>query len=80
MGLGTTVVKRSVTIDGHKTSVSLEDAFWEGLKKIAEEQRSGVSKMVEKINSSRDHGNLCSAIRVYVLRHFQESNPADQAD
>jgi len=61
------IVKRSVIIDGHKTSVSLEDAFWSHLKDIAHAQRATLSKLVAKIDETRQHGNLSSAIRLFVL-------------
>jgi predicted DNA-binding ribbon-helix-helix protein len=63
------VVKRSVVICGHKTSVSLEDAFWGRLKKIADEQSETLSKLVAAIDETRQNGNLSSAIRVFVLEH-----------
>jgi len=60
------IVKRSIVIAGHKTSVSLEDAFWEGLKEIAGERHMSSSDLVAAIDSER-HGNLSSAIRLFVL-------------
>jgi predicted DNA-binding ribbon-helix-helix protein len=65
------VVKRSIVIDGHKTSVSLEDAFWDHLKEIAHVQRVTLSKLVAKIDKTRQHNNLSSAIRLFVLEHFR---------
>jgi predicted DNA-binding ribbon-helix-helix protein len=65
------VVKRSIVIAGHKTSVSLEDAFWKGLKDIATAQHVTLSDLVAAIDTQRRHGNLSSAIRLYVLDHFQ---------
>jgi predicted DNA-binding ribbon-helix-helix protein len=65
------VVKRSIVIDGHKTSVSLEDAFWSDLKEIAHVQRVTLSKLVAKIDETRQHGNLSSAIRLFVFEHFR---------
>jgi predicted DNA-binding ribbon-helix-helix protein len=61
------VVKRSVVINGHKTSVSLEDAFWTGLKEIAQIDGLTLSSEVGVIDQGRDHGNLSSAIRLFVL-------------
>ena len=61
------VIKRSVMIDGHKTSVSLEDAFWSGLKQIARAQQATLSKTVAEIDKARQRGNLSSAIRLFVL-------------
>ena len=61
------IVKRSVDIDGHKTSVSLEDAFWSDLKEIAYMQRATLSKVLTEIDKGRRQGNLSSAIRVFVF-------------
>ena len=65
------VIKRSIVIAGHKTSVSLEDAFWRGLKEIALDRRTTLSDLVAGIDSERPHGNLSSAIRLFVLDHYQ---------
>jgi len=65
------VVKRSIVIAGHKTSVSLEDAFWRGLKEIAVNRQITLSELVAAIDSERQHGNLSSAIRLFVLDHYQ---------
>ncbi len=77
------VVKRSIVIAGHKTSVSLEDAFWKALKEIALGRRATLSDLVAAIDSERRHGNLSSAIRLFVLDHYRtrtvvraESRPA----
>jgi predicted DNA-binding ribbon-helix-helix protein len=64
------IVKRSIVIDGHKTSVSLEDAFWEGLKEIAKAKRKTLSELVGGIDTNRKHGNLSSALRLFVLDHY----------
>jgi predicted DNA-binding ribbon-helix-helix protein len=65
------VVKRSIVIAGHKTSVSLEDAFWKGLKEIAGTRDMTLSELVAFIDSERQHGNLSSAIRLFVLDHYR---------
>jgi predicted DNA-binding ribbon-helix-helix protein len=65
------VVKRSIVIAGHKTSVSLEDAFWKGLKEIADQNGQTLSELVASIDSQRKHGNLSSAIRLFVLDHYR---------
>ncbi len=65
------VVKRSIVLSGHKTSVSLEDAFWRGLKDIATTRRMTLSDLVGRIDSERKHGNLSSAIRLFVLDHYR---------
>lgn len=63
------VIKRSIVIAGHKTSVSLEDAFWQELKRIAGHQRTTLSSVVSGIDTQRSQGNLSSAIRLFVLEH-----------
>ena len=65
------VVKRSIVLAGHKTSVSLEDAFWQGLKEIAGGRNMKLSELVDAIDSEREHGNLSSAIRLFVLSTYQ---------
>ena len=75
-----TVVKRSIVLAGHKTSVSLEDPFWEGLKEIAKDQRKTLSDLVGSIDTNRERANLSSALRLFVLNHYQAqaaSNPRD---
>jgi predicted DNA-binding ribbon-helix-helix protein len=68
------VIKRSIVIAGHKTSVSLEDAFWKGLKDIAVGRRTTLSDLVAAIDTGRRHGNLSSAIRLFVLDYFKAHN------
>ncbi len=70
------VVKRSIVIAGHKTSVSLEDAFWEALKEIASTRDVTLSEVVANIDALRNQGNLSSAIRLYVLDHFRAPRAA----
>jgi predicted DNA-binding ribbon-helix-helix protein len=65
------VVKRSIVIAGHKTSVSLEDAFWKSLKEIAGDRDITLSDLVAAIDTDRRHGNLSSAIRLFVLDHYR---------
>jgi predicted DNA-binding ribbon-helix-helix protein len=68
------VQKRSVVIDGHKTSISLEETFWGDLKDIAHSQQTTLSKLVTQIDQTRqqsEQGNLSSAIRLYVLEHIR---------
>ena len=71
------VLKRSVVIDGHKTSISLEDAFWSDLKEIAYRQQATVSKLVTQIDETRQQINLSSAIRLYVLEHIRTHGKND---
>lgn len=65
------VVKRSIVIAGHKTSVSLEDEFWSGLKEIAAAREETLSDLVSGIDTGRSGGNLSSAIRLFVLGHYR---------
>jgi predicted DNA-binding ribbon-helix-helix protein len=65
------VIKRSIVIAGHKTSVSVEDAFWKGLKEIAIGRNKTLSDLVAEIDTGRPHGNLSSAIRLFVLDHYR---------
>ena len=73
------VTKRSIVIGGHKTSVSLEEAFWKGLKEIAADRRLTLSDMVSVIDSERANGNLSSAIRLFVLDHYRGRTGAPTA-
>ena len=66
------VVKRSTVVAGHKTSVSLEDAFWKVLKDIASERDMTLSDLVGAIDAKRQQGNLSSAIRLFVLDFYRE--------
>ena len=66
------VIKRSVVVRGHKTSISLEDAFWGGLKEIAQAQGATVTQTVTQIDETRQQGNLSSAIRLFVLDHVRD--------
>lgn len=65
------VVKRSVVVGGHKTSVSLEDAFWTSLKDIATRRGLTLSTQIDAIDRTRKTSNLSSAIRLFVLDHFR---------
>jgi predicted DNA-binding ribbon-helix-helix protein len=64
------VVKRSVVLAGHKTSVSLEDAFWERLKDIAKSRRMALCDLISRIDVDCEHGNLSSALRLFVFNHY----------
>ena len=65
------VVKRSIVVGGHKTSVSLEEAFWNGMKEISGQRGMTLSEVVGEIDTNRQQGNLSSAIRLFVLDHFK---------
>ena len=65
-------IKRSVTIAGHRTSLSIEPPFWDGLKELACSQKISVNELVRRIDAERGgEGNLSSAVRIYVFEHFR---------
>jgi len=66
------VSKRSVVIAGHKTSVSLEDEFWNGLKQIARSRGMTVTELIAAIDGNRQRANLSSAIRLFVLGFYRD--------
>jgi predicted DNA-binding ribbon-helix-helix protein len=63
--------KRNVVLSGRKTSVSVEDEFWRGLKEIAFARNTKLGILVSEIDSTRQHANLSSAIRLFVLDFYQ---------
>jgi predicted DNA-binding ribbon-helix-helix protein len=65
------VVKRSIVVGRHKTSISIEDAFWSGMKDISGERGNTLSELVTEIDGNRQQGNLSSAIRLFVLDHYK---------
>ena len=67
----TTVKKRSVVVAGHRTSVSLEFAFWDTLRELAAARGRTINQLVSEIDTGRT-GNLSSAIRVYVLNALRQ--------
>ncbi|HEY4344664.1 MAG TPA: ribbon-helix-helix domain-containing protein [Parvibaculum sp.] len=70
-------IKRSVTISGHRTSISLERPFWDALKEIACTEDVSVNELVRRIDAGRDsEGNLSGAVRVYILAHFKNKSAA----
>ncbi|MGA7974973.1 MAG: ribbon-helix-helix domain-containing protein [Pseudolabrys sp.] len=68
------VIKRSIVVGHHKTSVSLEEAFWNELRAIARERKVHLSELVDEIDSERTHSNLSSAIRLFVFDKCRRSN------
>jgi predicted DNA-binding ribbon-helix-helix protein len=70
------IVKRSIVVGGHKTSVSLEEAFWNGVKEISGARGKTLSELVSEIDGSRQQGNLSSAIRLFVLDYFKAGAPS----
>jgi predicted DNA-binding ribbon-helix-helix protein len=75
-------MKRSIVIGGHKTSVSIEEPFWKGLRAIAAANGMSVSDLVTLIDNNRQQGNLSSHVRLFVLDYYQtlaaKSSAADQ--
>jgi predicted DNA-binding ribbon-helix-helix protein len=70
-----TIVKRSIRIDGHLTSVSLEGQFWKALKEIAKERGVSLQGLVATIKAQGRKGNLSSAIRVFIIEHYGAHPP-----
>jgi predicted DNA-binding ribbon-helix-helix protein len=69
------VVKRSLVIAGHRTSVSLEDAFWRRLQEIAREGGVSVNALAADIDARRGEANLSSALRVFILETLASRSP-----
>jgi predicted DNA-binding ribbon-helix-helix protein len=69
------IVKRSIVIAGHKTSVSLEDEFWSSLRHIAKSSKTPLGALIAGIDGRRSRGNLSSAVRLFVLGHFKCQTP-----
>jgi len=65
--MGSGIVKRSVSIAGHRTSISLEEPFWQFLREIAERETLSIQALIGRIDAERGEQNLSSAIRVFVL-------------
>lgn len=66
------VIKRSIEIAGHRTSVTLEDAFWNGLRDIAKARDTSVRSLVAEIDAGRGEHNLSSAVRLFVLAYYRD--------
>ncbi len=69
--MGADIVKRSVSIAGHRTSISLEEPFWEGLREIAARESLSVQALIGRIDAERGEQNLSSAIRVFVFTRLR---------
>jgi predicted DNA-binding ribbon-helix-helix protein len=66
------VRKRSAKIGRHQTSISVEDEFWEGLKEVARERELPLNTLITDIHKRRQHANLSSVIRLFVLDHYRK--------
>lgn len=76
-GISARPIKRSFTIAGHATSISLEAAFWEALKSAAASRNLPVARLVAEIDSHRGDTNLSSAVRVWILTDLQQRRIPD---
>jgi predicted DNA-binding ribbon-helix-helix protein len=76
----TGVIKRSLEIAGHRTSISLEDAFWTELRAIAGSRAQSVASLVAEVDASRGEANLSSALRVFVLDTIRTPRPRENAN
>lgn len=69
-------IKRSLTLKGHRTSVSLEEPFWQAFREIAEEADRPINDLAAEIDASRDlDTGLATAIRLFVLAHYRDQQP-----
>jgi predicted DNA-binding ribbon-helix-helix protein len=68
------LIKRTIVLAGAKTSISIEEEFWTGLKEIAEHRNMKLSEIMLEIDSERRTNNLSSATRVFILRYFRTKN------
>jgi predicted DNA-binding ribbon-helix-helix protein len=73
------VIKRSVVVNGRKTSVSLENEFWDALRQVAKQSNLSVASLLGEIERSRTTINLSSAIRIFLLNHFRKGNSDQQS-
>ena len=73
-------VKRSFTIKGHRTSISIEAPFWEALRQVAEAKRTTLSALVAAIDKERGQSGLSSAVRVWVLDYFRNQQALAKID
>jgi predicted DNA-binding ribbon-helix-helix protein len=78
------VIKRSIMLAGRRTSICLEDVFWKSLREIADARHETLSQLVTTIDSKRQHANLSSAVRLFVLGFYRDqcvdyqSRPSEQ--
>ncbi|MEL6299888.1 MAG: ribbon-helix-helix domain-containing protein [Pseudomonadota bacterium] len=77
---GARPVKRSFSIAGHSTSLSLETEFWDALKAFAATDGCAVARMIERIDRDRGDAGLSSAVRVYVLKRLQDEIAGRERD
>ena len=79
--MSTRPIKRSLTLKGHRTSVSLEDPFWLAFRQISEDKNIAINALAAEIDEARGFEvGLASAIRIYVLQHLQAKYALYQSD
>jgi predicted DNA-binding ribbon-helix-helix protein len=71
-------VKRSFTIGGHRTSISLEAAFWDALKTAAARENIPLSRLIARIDAERNGSGLSSAVRVWLLDYYRGAHAAEK--
>jgi predicted DNA-binding ribbon-helix-helix protein len=71
------IPRRSIRLNGHKTGLTLEDEFWNALKEIAGQRTIYLSHLVAAINEQSGHANLSSALRLFVLDYYQRPTARD---
>jgi predicted DNA-binding ribbon-helix-helix protein len=69
-------VKRSFTIGGHRTSISLEAPFWDAFKEIAKREKISLAQLVQSIDTERGDGGLSSAVRIWILTYYRNGGTA----
>ncbi|MGJ0396729.1 MAG: ribbon-helix-helix domain-containing protein [Methylocystis sp.] len=74
------IVKHSVVIAGHRTSISLEDAFWRALKDIAAQESESLAALIARVDAGRGEANLSSALRVFVLERALGNSPSQERE
>ena len=70
-------IKRSFTIGGHRTSISLEAPFWSALKDAAENERLPLSTLIARIDAERGASGLSSAVRIWLLSYYRQRPPTE---
>jgi predicted DNA-binding ribbon-helix-helix protein len=65
------ILKRTVAVSRHNTSISLEAGFWDGIKEIAAHEKISIAALITRIDNDREYANLSSAVRLYVLDHYR---------
>lgn len=72
--------KRSFSIKGHRTSVSLEEPFWDALREVAQQKNLPIAKLVETIDASRGNTGLSTALRIYLFDYFKSGKHLERSN